>query len=86
MGPWWLDGGGGVAVINYYTIGRGTRGAEGATAPPDFKIYAFAPPPPDFSTPVITHYWLEIILKHVAMVISRAYDLHAIFSPRDEDL
>ena len=26
------------------TIGGGTRGAEGATAPPDFKIYAFGPP------------------------------------------
>ena len=25
-------------------IGGGTRGAEGATAPPDFKIYAFGPP------------------------------------------
>ena len=25
-------------------IGGGTRGARGATAPPDFKIYAFGPP------------------------------------------
>ena len=25
-------------------IGGGTRGAGGATAPPDFKIYAFGPP------------------------------------------
>ena len=32
------------AAYGINIIGGGTRGAEGATAPPDFKIYAFGPP------------------------------------------
>ena len=41
------------------SIGGGTRGAGGATAPPDFKIYAFGPP--RFAHPKLT----KIIFKHV---------------------
>ena len=47
--------------VQLYTnnIGGGTRGTEAL----DSKIYASARPP-QISTPEITQYWLEIILKH----------------------
>ena len=38
------NAGGKVKMLEVYIIGGGTRGAGGATAPPDFKIYVFGPP------------------------------------------
>ena len=51
-------------------IGGGTRGAGGATAPPDFKIYAFGPP--RFAHPKLTNFgwksFLSIMLvSHVQL-------------------
>ena len=49
-------------------IGGGIRGAEGATrtAPPDLKIYAFAPPP-DFMQEINLHQ-LGIVLTYLYLV------------------
>ena len=53
-------------------IGGGTRGAGGATAPPDFKIYAFGPP--QISKPEINQHRLEITFKHALQFLK--YNLH----------
>ena len=47
-------------------IGGGTRGAEGATAPPDFKIYAFGPP--QIIIQEINLHQLGIVLTHLYLV------------------
>ena len=45
-------------------IGGGTRGAEGATAPPDFKIYAFGPPQ-IFTQEISLH---QLGIEHVLII------------------
>ena len=68
-------------VLPALFIGGGTRGAKGATAPPDSKIYAFGPPPPDFHTrnyPLLSgnHFKACIKVSHDCAIIY----LHEIFS------
>ena len=60
-----VEGGcGSVILLQRVGIGGGTRGAGGPRPPPpDFKIYAFAPP--QISRPEIIQHWLVITFKHI---------------------
>ena len=55
------NAGGKVKMLEVYIIGGGTRGAGGATAPPDFKIYVFGPP--QISTPELTNIGWKSLLS-----------------------